>query len=96
MSGPFIPTPRGVRIVLHVQPRARTTAVTGRSGEALRIRVQAPPVDGAANAAVIRFLSDVLGVPRHRIHLTGGAGARRKTVEVDGLSPAEAEALLAP
>jgi len=96
VRGPFVTTPDGVRIVLHVQPRARTTAVAGRYGDAIRIRVQAPPVDGAANEAVIQFLADRLEIARDCVRLVSGASRRRKTVEVRGLSPSDVEARLAP
>jgi uncharacterized protein (TIGR00251 family) len=77
--------PGGVRIQLLVQPRASRTEVVGLYGEALKIRVAAPPVDGAANEAIIRFFADRLDVSRSRVHLTKGASGRRKVVEIDGI-----------
>ena len=77
--------PGGVRIHLQVQPRASRTEVVGLHGEALKIRVAAPPVDGAANEAIIRFFADRLDVSRSRVRLTKGAGGRRKVVEIDGI-----------
>ena len=77
--------PNGVRIQLQVQPRASRTEVVGLHGDALRIRVAAPPVDGAANEAIIRFFADRLGVSRGRVRLTKGASGRRKVVEIDGI-----------
>jgi uncharacterized protein (TIGR00251 family) len=68
-----------------VQPRASRTEVVGLHGDALKIRVAAPPVDGAANEAIIRFFADRLGVPRSRVRLTKGASGRRKVVEIDGI-----------
>lgn len=77
--------PDGVRIQLQVQPRASRTEVVGLHGDALKIRVAAPPVDGAANEAIIRFFADRLDVPRSRVRLTTGASGRRKVVEIQGI-----------
>ena len=77
--------PGGVRIQLLVQPRASRTEALGLHGEALKIRVAAPPVDGAANEAIVRFFADRLGVPRRQVRLTSGASGRRKVVEIDGV-----------
>ena len=77
--------PGGVRIQLQVQPRASRTEVVGLHGEALKIRVAAPPVDGAANEAIIRFFADRLAVSRSRVRVTKGASGRRKVVEIDGI-----------
>src|SRR2546426_493023 len=73
-------------LVVHVAPRARTTAVAGRHGDAIRIRVAAPPVDGAANAELVRFLAERLGVSRSAVAIAAGAAGRRKTVEIAGLA----------
>lgn len=78
-------------LVVHVLPRAKATAVAGRHGDAIRIRVAAPPVDGAANEALLRFLAERLGVPRRSVMIVRGAGSRRKTVQVAGLTRAEVE-----
>jgi uncharacterized protein len=71
-----------------VQPRAGSTQLVGRHGEALKIRVMAPPVDGRANAAAIDLLSTTLGVPTSRIVLLSGAQSRLKRFRVDGMSAA--------
>ncbi len=71
---------------LHVQPRASRSEVVGHHGDAIKIRVTAPPVEGAANEELIRFLARRLNVPQTAIHLLSGAGGRRKRVAVDGLS----------
>jgi len=60
--------------------------VDGKRGDAILIRLNAPPVDGAANEALIAFLSDVLGVPRRDISLVAGDKSRDKRVRVDGVS----------
>lgn len=73
-------------LIVHVVPRARRTEVAGPYGDAIRIRIAAPPVDGAANAELLRFLAQRLGVARSRLEITAGASGRRKTVSVTGLS----------
>ncbi len=77
---------QGGQFVVHVVPRARTTEVAGRHGDAIRIRLAAPPVDGAANAELVRFLAERLGVPRSAVSIIRGAAARRKTVSVEGVT----------
>jgi uncharacterized protein len=73
-------------IVVHVVPRARVTEVAGRHGDAIRVRVAAPPMDGAANAELVRFLARRLGVARSAVTILRGAAGRRKTVAVDGMT----------
>ena len=73
-------------IVVHVVPRAKVTEITGRHGDAIRIRLAAPPVDGAANAELVRFLAERLDVPRSSVAIVRGASARRKTVAVHGVT----------
>lgn len=77
----------GVRIHVHVQPRAARTEYTGLHGNALKIRLAAPPVDGAANEELVRFFAERLGVPRSRIALVAGHSSRRKTLLVKGCTP---------
>ena len=86
---PVEATPRGVRIRLHVQPRASRTEAAGLHGGALKVRLAAPPVDGAANEALLRWIVDRLDVARGAVTLTAGAGSRAKTVEVAGADAAE-------
>lgn len=78
--------PLAVRVI----PRARRTEIAGRRGDAVLVRLAAPPVDGAANEALLAFLSDRLGVPRRRLVLLRGAASRDKVVDIDGIPPAEA------
>ena len=75
----------GVRIVISVQPRASRTEVVGLHGDAIKLRVAAPPVEGAANEKVIRFLADALDVGRQQVTIVAGLGARKKTVRVSGV-----------
>lgn len=76
----------GVRIHLHVQPRASRTELAGRHGGALKIRLAAPPVDGVANEALLGFLAERLGVPRRGVTLERGHTGRAKSVRVDGIT----------
>jgi uncharacterized protein len=78
-------TPSGIRLRVRVQPRASRTELVGRHGDALKIRVAAPPVDGAANEALVRFLAERLGVPRSSVAVTAGGSGRVKAVAVSGV-----------
>jgi uncharacterized protein (TIGR00251 family) len=91
---PITPTATGVRLVIHVQPRASKTEVVGRHGDAIKLRIKAPPVDGAANAEVIRFVAKALGLPSRQVHMVHGDTSRRKTIEATGISVADATAAL--
>lgn len=82
------------RLVLHVQPRARRTGVVGRHGDAIKVRVQAPPVEDAANAELVRFLAEALGLPAGAVEIVSGRTGRRKIVEVRGLTGEAARARL--
>jgi uncharacterized protein len=86
--------PGGTLLTLRVIPRARRTAVGGLRGDALLVRLAAPPVDGAANAALLEFLHITLQVPRRQLTLVSGERGRDKTVRVDGLTPSEVESRL--
>ena len=88
-------TERGgaVRFSVHVQPRASRSEVAGIHDGALRVRVQAPPVDGAANEAIVALLAKALGVPRRALRVVAGESARRKVVEVEGVPLAAVRAL---
>jgi uncharacterized protein (TIGR00251 family) len=74
----------GLRIRLRVQPRSSRNRIAGLHGQAVKVCVTAPPVDGAANAAVIALLATVLDVPRNRLSIVAGAAAREKQVFVTG------------
>ena len=76
------------RLVVHVVPRARRTGAAGVHGDAIRVRLAAPPVDGAANAELVRFVAERLGVARDAVRITAGGRGRRKTLVIDGV-PAE-------
>ena len=74
------------RITVRVQPRASSNEVVGYKADgALRVRVTAPPAEGAANEAVIRLLADALGVPKSAVTVVRGGTARLKLVEIAGV-----------
>ncbi len=72
-----------------MQPRASRDEVAGLQGEAVKVRVTAPPVEGEANEAVVRLLSRSLEVPRSAVTIARGHGGRRKRVRIEGLEAAE-------
>ncbi len=85
-----------VRVGVHVQPRAARSEIAGLHGAALKVRLQAPPVDGAANEALVRLLADRLGVPRRSVQVVAGATSRAKMVEIEGTTADAVRALIAP
>lgn len=86
-----------VTLTLHIQPGAKKTEVAGIHGDALKIRLAAPPVDGKANAALIDFIATVLDLPKAAITLKSGQTSRRKVlaIEVSDTAGAVAGRLLA-
>ncbi|MBI2295167.1 MAG: DUF167 domain-containing protein [Betaproteobacteria bacterium] len=80
----YDPARRHLILTLHVQPNARRNEVAGPHGDALKVRIAAPAVDNQANAALIEFLAERLGVPRSRIAIRHGTTGRRKIVEIAG------------
>jgi len=89
----------GVTVAVRVQPGAKKTAITGIYGEGdaaqLKIAVQAPPVDGRANEAVIAYLAETLGVAKVRVELVSGASSRSKVFLVRGGDVASVEKAVA-
>ena len=75
--------PALLQLTVHVQPGAKTTSCAGIHGDALKIRLQAPPVDGKANQALIAWLSKTLGCPQSAIELIRGQTNRRKTLSIE-------------
>jgi hypothetical protein len=71
-------------LTLHIQPGAKKTEVVGLHGEALKIRVAAPPIEGAANEALVKFVAGLCGVSRRQVSIKAGASSRHKIVEVLG------------
>ncbi len=82
-------------ISVYVQPRASKTEVAGMHDGLLRIRLAAPPVDGAANAALVAFIAERLGVAKSRVRVVSGLTSRRKVVAIEGVSETAVAAALA-
>jgi uncharacterized protein len=75
-----------ITLTLHVQPGAKRSEVAGLHGDALKVRLSAPPLEGRANDALLRFLADVFDVPQRNVELKHGDHSRHKTVCVSGSS----------
>jgi uncharacterized protein len=89
-------TPSSATFAIKVHPRARKNAITGEIGDALKLSLTAPPVDGRANEACIEFLADFLKVPRSSVTISSGENSRRKVIRVLGLSSTELNRRLNP
>ena len=81
----------GVVLSLRVQPRSAANRVAGVQGNVLKINLTAPPVEGRANDALVRFLAQRLGVSKSRVRMAGGEASRHKVVRVEGLTPAQVQ-----
>ena len=71
-------------LTLHIQPGAKKTEFAGLHGDALKIRLAAPPVDGKANDALVKFVAETLGLPKSAVNLKSGHSSRRKVLELSG------------
>ncbi len=91
---PIRDTPSGATFQVKVRPRAKKNAITGAVGDALKLALTAPPVEGRANEACIGFLAEALNVPRSSVTITAGKSSRNKAILVSGLSAMEVEARL--
>jgi len=87
--------PGGVTLAVRVTPRARKNEIAGVAGEALKVKLAAPPVEGAANAALCAFLAEQLGVRKSAVTLVAGQASRQKVVRVEGVTADEVQARLA-
>jgi uncharacterized protein (TIGR00251 family) len=86
--------PLGATFAIRVQPRAARTAISGTVGDALKVSVSAPPLDGRANVAVVEFFSEVLSVPRSAVQVVAGERSRNKIIRIAGRSGAEVQRML--
>jgi len=86
---PIRETAVGVTFAIKVQPRARKNAITGELGDALKLALTAPPVDGRANEACIEFLANLLDVPRSSVTIASGETSRNKVIRVAGMTADE-------
>jgi uncharacterized protein (TIGR00251 family) len=88
------PTATGVELDVRVIPRARRTELAGTRDNALLVRVAAPPVEGAANDAVIDLLASECHVPRRAVRLVSGDSSRHKRIAIDGVTPDQIRAAI--
>ena len=82
------------RLTVKVHPRARRSALAGRLGDAWKLSLTAPPVDGKANDECVRFFAEFAGVPRSRVRIVTGLTSRLKVVEIEGVPQEDLERLL--
>jgi uncharacterized protein len=73
------------RLTVRVHPRAKRSAIAGRMGDAWKLSLAAPPVDGKANDECVRFFAELAGVPRSRVRIVTGLTSRTKVVEIEGV-----------
>ncbi len=83
-----------ISLTLHVQPGAKRTEISGLHGEALKIRLAAPPIEGRANEALLRFIADTFCVPMRQVELKQGGQSRHKVVMVTGSKVAPESVLI--
>jgi uncharacterized protein (TIGR00251 family) len=88
---PIHGTAKGVTFSIKVNPRATKTAITGTVGDALKISLTAPPVDGKANQAVIEFFADIFKIPRSSVTIASGKTSRFKMIRITGVDKAKVE-----
>ena len=86
---PLNESPGGVIFAVKVHPRGKKDAITGELGDALKLSLTAPPVEGRANQACIDFFAKLLNLPRSSITIAAGESGRRKLIRITGLSAAE-------
>ncbi len=79
------------RLTVKVHPRAKRSAIAGRLGEAWKLSLAAPPVDGKANEECVRFFAELAGVPRSRVRIVMGLTSRLKVVEIEGVPQEDLE-----
>ncbi|HKD79788.1 MAG TPA: DUF167 domain-containing protein [Candidatus Angelobacter sp.] len=88
MMVPISETARGITFAVKVHPRARKNALTGIVGDALKLALTAPPVEGRANQAVIEFFAELFEIPRSSVTIASGETSRNKLVRIAGLTKA--------
>jgi uncharacterized protein (TIGR00251 family) len=86
--------PLGATFPVRVHPRASRTAITGTVGDALKLTLSAPPVDGRANVALGEFFAEVFSVPRSAVQVLAGERSRNKVIRIAGRSASELEQML--
>jgi len=89
-------TKDGVVLTVKAVPRASKSEIAGADDDWLRVRIKAPPVDGKANEALVKFFAALFGVPKGAVSLVAGDVSRLKRIRIVGVSGAQARAQLAP
>ena len=82
------------RVAVKVQPRAKRTELAEKLGDAYKLRLAAPPVDGKANEECVRFFAERFGVAQSAVRIVSGLTSRMKIVEIEGADPAQVERIL--
>lgn len=77
--------PDGCVVMVHLQPGAKGSGVVGEHGDALKIRIDSPPIEGRANLALMAFLADRMGLPKSQLRLLSGDSSRRKRVLIEAV-----------
>jgi len=85
---PVTESSKGISFSIRIHPRARKNAITGVIGDALKLALTAPPVEGRANQAVIEFFAELFEIPRSSVTITSGETSRNKKVRIAGLTRA--------
>jgi uncharacterized protein len=86
--------PLGATFAVRVHPRAARTAITGTVGDALKLTLSAPPLDGRANIALVEFFSEIFSVPRAAVQVVTGIGSRNRLIRIAGRTAGELEEML--
>ena len=85
---------RGLTFAVRIVPRASRSEIVGEYNGALRIRIAAPPVEGAANRELVRLLANIFKLPQNAVDIISGAGSKSKVVYIAGADPAKLERLI--
>ncbi len=91
---PVRDTASGATFQVKVHPRAKKNAITGEMGDALKLALTSPPIEGRANAACIAFIAEFLNVPRSSVTIAAGESSRNKLIRVRGMSASQVEVRL--
>jgi uncharacterized protein (TIGR00251 family) len=86
---PLHVSPAGISFKVRVHPRAKKNAITGETGDALRVSLTAPPLEGRANNACVEFIANLLNVPRSSVTIASGETSRNKVIRVAGVGADE-------
>lgn len=88
-------TKNGVILRIHVVPKSAKSEISGVQDDALKLKITSPPVEGKANEACIKFLSDILGVRKAQVKIVSGHKSRKKTIAIEGIGKKDIEDIIA-